>query len=281
MTNSQLIANPPLFYPKPVADSSHCSSAITSPSAPVNPKKRTSSDMLGCEFAPMEPEKKRCLQEVVSMYQQLSQMSTDAMAIMAPDTQAIRWSNATFNELIYFAGKGDADQGASLLRAECLQDAPQATPVQHNISVSPTFMINIWSSSKVVQVGGTSMMLWLMSTTLVGQPAQQQPVPAAGGDVRIEPHTIKHADVNDVDLKVLPGGPRGKRQIKSLWHKYGHKTVNSQDRGQTRQVHRLYYKCSMQGCNARLYMDQDANTGQKLRLEAIGTHNHDIHALNI
>ena len=70
---------------------------------------------------------------------------------------------------------------------------------------------------------------------------------------------------------------------RNLWNKYGCKTISVKKAQKDAQggtvaitVKRSYYKCFLSGCLAKLTVDAEPLTNQKLKITSSGTHNHPI-----
>eukprot|EP00658_Telonema_sp_P-2_P010798 TRINITY_DN14091_c0_g3_i8.p1 TRINITY_DN14091_c0_g3~~TRINITY_DN14091_c0_g3_i8.p1 ORF type:complete len:295 (-),score=54.15 TRINITY_DN14091_c0_g3_i8:117-1001(-) len=90
----------------------------------------------------------------------------------------------------------------------------------------------------------------------------------------------------DPSTKVVTHGKgRGKRPSILLWRRYGKKDISctqnnpSTGRWEDQMLERQYYRCNRVGCPARLKMDVDKQSGNKLAVEPVGMHNHPVEVI--
>eukprot|EP00658_Telonema_sp_P-2_P010226 TRINITY_DN13855_c0_g1_i3.p1 TRINITY_DN13855_c0_g1~~TRINITY_DN13855_c0_g1_i3.p1 ORF type:complete len:193 (+),score=23.00 TRINITY_DN13855_c0_g1_i3:190-768(+) len=90
--------------------------------------------------------------------------------------------------------------------------------------------------------------------------------------------------IRDRSLKVLStsGNSGAPPRVQSMWRKYGQKPLKPElCSGRPNRLERLYYKCYAKYCKARLLVDQDIKTYERVNIFSRGEHNHTVQILQV
>eukprot|EP00658_Telonema_sp_P-2_P041718 TRINITY_DN2986_c0_g1_i1.p1 TRINITY_DN2986_c0_g1~~TRINITY_DN2986_c0_g1_i1.p1 ORF type:complete len:203 (+),score=25.97 TRINITY_DN2986_c0_g1_i1:211-819(+) len=194
-------------------------------------------------------------------------------------------------------GGGDAWAGQEALFGQFLQDMPQEERHLSACIGTGHDMTALTSVTKIVKTTDTDRVLWVLHAGTVpanaNHPSDRSSpaLSAAAEDTVSDPDNsssknTKHAeqfpsaaDYPDPLSKVmLKDSGKGKRRIILLWQRYGKKSLYKPGTAQQfwNRMDRGYYKCFHSGCNARLQVDVHPHTGEHIRVNPQGVHNHKV-----
>eukprot|EP00656_Telonema_subtile_P024005 TRINITY_DN2572_c0_g1_i3.p1 TRINITY_DN2572_c0_g1~~TRINITY_DN2572_c0_g1_i3.p1 ORF type:complete len:566 (+),score=90.10 TRINITY_DN2572_c0_g1_i3:315-2012(+) len=201
-------------------------------------------------------------------------MSFDAMAQVELATGVVLWANPAFAHLSrVVSGHRPAAVGVYALQGAFLQQLPAGLRLLKDSFGIGENSIDVRSASQVVGGPSQEMVLWVLNWSEQG--TTRFPVENLLPFARPNNNTAPTDEFPRASVCVDPKaqvkgkkskGGKGSRQLVMLWQKYGKKTVT----GPNGRVVRKYYKCHVEYCKAKLKVDVQHSTGERVLAEPTG-----------
>eukprot|EP00656_Telonema_subtile_P023732 TRINITY_DN2531_c0_g1_i2.p1 TRINITY_DN2531_c0_g1~~TRINITY_DN2531_c0_g1_i2.p1 ORF type:complete len:673 (-),score=116.26 TRINITY_DN2531_c0_g1_i2:273-2291(-) len=231
---------------------------------------------------------------LTSYFEKLVLSSFDSMAVMEPRSGAVIWANPAFKVLACCVGDGQFLEGVSVLKAQFLQQPKHELTTLHR-SFGAENRLDIWSRAQLIGEHEQMRTIWILSRSgsldpsltqsPKCEPHQTQLVSSSAATGAAGSGSCGSPDLSNVHIKVLcdPNGPQGPRgpKVQNLWRKYGQKVLRPLSttfgaEPASRVLDRMYYKCYLKECKARLIVDMDRATGKRVVVQPKGEHNHEV-----
>eukprot|EP00656_Telonema_subtile_P049046 TRINITY_DN6018_c0_g1_i1.p1 TRINITY_DN6018_c0_g1~~TRINITY_DN6018_c0_g1_i1.p1 ORF type:complete len:420 (+),score=46.08 TRINITY_DN6018_c0_g1_i1:98-1261(+) len=215
--------------------------------------------------------------------ERLVQMSFDAMAHVCCHSGAVIWTNNAFNNLVSAVGHGNSGLGLQTLRVQFLQHLPRGMCSKFGTVSVDSGSIELWSATQVAGDQGQEVVLWsVQCPTDHASRAKLCRAPKAVGPVHDQKPFPRAVDYTDIKCEIQREGPTKRGcLVQMLWRKYGQKKLLPppviEGSGPPHVLlNRLYFKCTQQGCDAKMRVDAARETGDFVCVSASGVHNHHI-----